>query len=70
MGPTREAVDYMTKKYQIAVVPGDGTGPEVVAEGIKALDAASARHGFELQYTPYNIGGEHYKKTGEILPIT
>jgi 3-isopropylmalate dehydrogenase len=68
MGPTGEAVDYMTKKYQIAVVPGDGTGPEVVSEGIKALDAASARHGFELQYTPYAIGGEHYKKTGEILP--
>ena len=58
----------MAKTYQIAVVPGDGTGPEVVAEGIKVLDAVSQRRGFTLSYTHYPFGGEHYQKTGEILP--
>jgi len=58
----------MGKTYNIAVMPGDGTGPEVVAEGIKVLDAVSAVEGFGLDYTWYNMGGEHYMKTGEILP--
>jgi len=57
----------MIKKYNIAVIPGDGTGPEVIAEGIKALDAVSGRSGFRLVYENYNLGGEHYKKTGELL---
>jgi len=57
----------MTKEYKIAVIPGDGTGPEVIAEGIKALDAVSGRFGFRLAYENYNLGGEHYKKTGELL---
>ena len=54
--------------YQIAVVPGDGTGPEVVAEGIKVLRAAADRCRIELNFTEYNLGGEHYLATGEILP--
>jgi 3-isopropylmalate dehydrogenase len=58
----------MVKKYQIAVLPGDGTGPEVVAEGIKALEACAKKYNFELKFTMFNVGGEHYKKTGEILP--
>ncbi len=58
----------MGKEYNVAVMPGDGTGPEVVAEGIKVLDAASKALGFTLRYTHYDIGGERYKKTGEILP--
>ncbi len=58
----------MAKTYQIAVVPGDGTGPEVVAEGIKVLDAVSQRCGFALDYTHYPFGGEHYQQTGEVLP--
>ncbi|MBU2621120.1 MAG: 3-isopropylmalate dehydrogenase [Proteobacteria bacterium] len=57
----------MTKEYKIAVIPGDGTGPEVIAEGIKALDAVSGKFGFRLAYENYNLGGEHYKKTGELL---
>ena len=58
----------MTKEYQISVIPGDGTGPEVVAEGIKILQALADKFGFKLNFTYYNIGGEHYKATGEILP--
>jgi len=58
----------MSREYRIAVIPGDGTGPEVVAEGIKALETAAGIYDFRLCFTPYAIGGEHYMKTGEILP--
>ncbi len=58
----------MAKTYDVAVIPGDGTGPEVVAEGIKVLNAVSKRFGFTLNYTYYNVGGEHYLKTGETMP--
>ena len=56
------------KSYNIAVIPGDGTGPEVIREGIKVLDAISARFGIRFNYTYYNFGGQHYLKTGEVLP--
>ena len=58
----------MTKEYHISVIPGDGTGPEVVAEGIKVLQALADEFNFRLNFTHYDIGGEHYKATGEILP--
>lgn len=56
------------KNYNIAVLPGDGTGPEVVAEGIKVMETAAKTFGFSLQFTNYPIGGDHYIKTGEVLP--
>jgi len=58
----------MGKKYNISVIPGDGTGPEVVEEGIKILDAVAGKSNFGFNFTHYNIGGDHYLKTGEILP--
>lgn len=58
----------MGKEYNIAVIPGDGTGPEVVAEGIKVINAAAQKLGFSVNYTYYDIGGERYLKTGETLP--
>ncbi|PLX53721.1 MAG: 3-isopropylmalate dehydrogenase [Desulfobacteraceae bacterium] len=58
----------MTKEYHISVIPGDGTGPEVVAEGIKILQTLADKFYFKLNFTYYDIGGEHYKATGEILP--
>jgi len=58
----------MTKTYRVAVIPGDGTGPEVVAEGLKALKATAAVEGFSLELETYDLGGERYLKTGEILP--
>jgi 3-isopropylmalate dehydrogenase len=58
----------MSKAYSIAVIPGDGTGPEVVRESIKVLDAASQRFGFKLNYTTYDFGGDRYLRTGEVLP--
>jgi 3-isopropylmalate dehydrogenase len=58
----------VSKKYHIAVIPGDGTGPEVVAEGIKALEALSKRCGLGFQFHDFPIGGEQYLKKGTLLP--
>jgi 3-isopropylmalate dehydrogenase len=56
------------RRYKLAVIPGDGTGPEVVKEGIKVLDAVSGKAGFKVEKVFYDFGGERYLKTGEILP--
>jgi 3-isopropylmalate dehydrogenase len=56
------------KSYKIAVIPGDGIGPEVIREGIKALEAAASRGGFSLEWVHYDLGGERYLRTGETLP--
>lgn len=57
-----------SKTYRIAVLPGDGTGPEVVREGLKALDVVSAVAGFKTEQVKYDLGGTRYLRTGEILP--
>jgi 3-isopropylmalate dehydrogenase len=57
----------MEKTYDIAVIPGDGTGPEVVAEGIKVLEAAAAKFDFGYRFSTYDIGGDHYLATGETI---
>ena len=56
------------KSYRIAVIGGDGTGPEVIREGMKVLDVAAKKGGFKLGWVNYDLGGERFKKTGEILP--
>ena len=56
------------KSYNIAVIGGDGTGPEVVREGVKVLRAAAAKFGFKLNFHDYDYGGERYMRTGEVLP--
>jgi 3-isopropylmalate dehydrogenase len=56
------------KSYNIAVMGGDGTGPEVVREAVKVLNAAAAKFGFKLNLTDYDLGGERYLRTGEVLP--
>ncbi len=58
----------MSKKYSIAVLPGDGTGPEVVAEGVKVLNAAAEKFGFAVDYKYFNWGGDRYLETGNVLP--
>ncbi len=58
------------KSYNIAVLPGDGTGPEVVNEGIKALNAAADKFGFSLNFENFDFGGDRYLRTGEVLPET
>lgn len=54
--------------YNIAVIPGDGTGPEVVREGLKVIEAVSDLVGFKFNFTHYDLGGERYLRTGEVLP--
>ncbi len=56
------------KTYKIAVLPGDGTGPEVVAEGMKVLNAAAKKFGFQLESDTFDWGGERYLATGSVLP--
>ncbi|NLP03750.1 MAG: 3-isopropylmalate dehydrogenase [Fibrobacter sp.] len=56
------------KSYNIALIPGDGTGPEVLREGVKVLEAVSKRYGIKLNYTDYDFGGDRYNRTGETLP--
>jgi 3-isopropylmalate dehydrogenase len=56
------------KEYSVALLPGDGTGPEVLAEGIKVIRAACQKFGFSMKFTEYDLGGERYKRTGEVLP--
>lgn len=56
------------KTYKIAVMPGDGTGPEVIREGLKVLEAVQSEFKFKCETVEYDLGGERYLKTGEILP--
>jgi 3-isopropylmalate dehydrogenase len=58
----------MSREYSIAVVPGDGTGPEVIREGKKVLAAVAQLYGFSLNFIDFDIGGNRYLKTGETLP--
>jgi len=55
-------------KYKIALMGGDGTGPEVLAEAMKVLKAAADRCSITLETTDYDFGGDRYLATGEILP--
>ena len=54
--------------HRIAVIPGDGTGPEVTAEAVKVLTAAARACGFAHACTTYDFGGDRYLATGEVLP--
>jgi 3-isopropylmalate dehydrogenase len=60
----------MGKSYRIAAIGGDGTGPEVLAEGIKVLDAATQAAGISMEFTHFDFGGDRYLRTGEVLPAT
>ncbi|MDQ2086390.1 3-isopropylmalate dehydrogenase [Herbivorax sp. ANBcel31] len=55
------------KKYNIGVLPGDGTGPEVVEESIKVLKAVSKKYNFDMDLEYYDFGGDRYLKTGKVL---
>ena len=56
------------KSFNLAVIAGDGIGPEVVAEGLKVLDVVSANYGVEFKKTHYELGASYWHKTGEVLP--
>jgi len=54
--------------YKIAVIPGDGTGPEVIREGLKVLDAVSKKVNFKYETKTYDFGGDRYLRTKDVLP--
>jgi 3-isopropylmalate dehydrogenase len=56
------------KRFTVAVIAGDGIGPEVIAEARKITQAAASREGAEIEWVDYPFGAAHYLKTGEILP--
>lgn len=58
----------MTKSFNLAVIGGDGIGPEVVAEGLKVLDVLSAKYGVTFNKKEYELGARLWHKTGETLP--
>ncbi len=53
--------------YKIPVIPGDGIGPEIIAEGCKVIDAAGEKFGFDVEWVKYPHGADHYLKTGELI---
>ena len=58
----------MSKVYDIACLPGDGIGEEVVVEGLKVLDACQEVYGFQTKRDTLPYGADHYLKTGETMP--
>jgi 3-isopropylmalate dehydrogenase len=57
----------MSRTYEIAVIPGDGIGPEVVRQGLRALERVASIEGFTVKPTHFPFGAEHYLKTQETL---
>ena len=60
----------MTTNVKLAVIPGDGIGTEVVAEGLKVLDAVAPTSGLTFVPTHYDLGAKRYNATGETLPAS
>src|SRR3954471_12353925 len=58
----------MSRTHKIAVIGGDGTGPEVAAEGVKVLQAVAKLENLQFELTNLDWGGDRYLKTGEALP--
>ncbi len=53
--------------YKVPVIPGDGIGPEIIAEGKKVLEATGDKHGFSIDWIEFPLGAENYLKTGELV---
>ena len=56
------------REINLAVIAGDGIGPEVVSEGLKVLDAVSSKYGVNFVKTSYDLGAGYWHRTGEVLP--
>ena len=57
-----------TKKFSVAVIAGDGIGPEVIGEAKRAVEVAAGKEGASFEWVDYPFGAAHYLKTGEVLP--
>ena len=58
------------RKFTVAVIPGDGIGPEVIAEAKKTVEAAASIENASFEWVEYPFGASRYLKTGEILPCS
>ncbi|HKW55137.1 MAG TPA: tartrate dehydrogenase [Stellaceae bacterium] len=58
----------VAKTYEVAVIPGDGIGKEVVPEGMRVLEAAARRYGFQLKWQHYDWSCERFAKSGAMMP--
>jgi tartrate dehydrogenase/decarboxylase / D-malate dehydrogenase len=58
----------MAPRYRIAVIAGDGIGPEVVPVAVAAVDAVSTQHGFAIDWTEYPWGWDYYRHHGKMMP--
>jgi 3-isopropylmalate dehydrogenase len=56
------------KKINLAVIAGDGIGPEVIGQGLRVLDKVAAKHGATFEKTEYDLGAAYWHRTGEVLP--
>lgn len=56
-------------QYKIPVIPGDGIGPEIIAEGRKVIDAAGEKFGFDVEWVEFPLGADHYLETGELISL-
>ena len=56
------------KKINLAVIAGDGIGPEVIGQGLRVLDKVAAKHGVTFEKTEYDLGAAYWHRTGEALP--
>ena len=56
------------RTHRLAIIGGDGVGPEVTAQALKVLDAAEQRFGFATERVEHDLGGARYLATGEVLP--
>jgi len=68
MAPLNRQYSAAMKTYDIAVIGGDGTGPEVARESLKVIEAAARKFDLKLNFTHYDFGGDRYLRTGEVLP--
>lgn len=63
-----EKLTQMAQTHKVALIAGDGTGPEVTQEARKVLDVAAQKYGFALDWHAFDWGGDRYLRTGEVLP--
>src|SRR3954453_13831772 len=61
-------MDLMTRSFSLAVVPGDGIGPEGTAQALRVLDLVAADHDAAFSSTEYDLGAKRWHATGETLP--
>ncbi len=56
-------------QYKIPVIPGDGIGPEIIAEGRKVIETAGEKFGFDVDWIEFPMGADHYLQTGELISL-